>query len=326
MSKEKKQKPDYESAASCLDELFESAEQDYQEGRQPVLSDAIREAAAILFESPTQSYREVLLGCGLIRLMNKQVNIRFPYSSQDPTAFNGRSLDEKVVNPFFHEHMIPSSKGPYLASFRRSVKFVPETEKGLRDKIGYRALLRYLEAFENTSDDSEIRDLLVFLLLHFISLREKAAIPLSRVARFSLDQYEILIEKLLHTPSGGLFPVLLTVAMFRTVQKAFALPWEVEWQGINVADKASGAAGDITIKESGSILLSVEVTERVIDKARVVSTFNTKIIPCGIRDYIFFSSGEVDNEEVKSAAMHYFAQGHDVNFLQVKPWIINLLG
>lgn len=326
MTKGKREKLEYELAAAYLNDLFESAEQDYQEGKKPKIDSTLEKATDILFQSSTQSYREVLLGCGLVRLLNKKINIRFPYVSQSLDAFNGRTLDEKVVNPFFHEKMIPSSKGPYLASFRRSVRFIPETEKGLRDKIGYRAFLQFIEAFEKTVDDFEIKSLIKLLLLYFITLREQANVPLSRVARLSLEQYDKIIDRLLNTPSGGIFPVLLTVAMFRTLQKAFGLPWKVEWQEINVADKVSGAAGDITIKESGSILLSVEVTERIIDRSRVVSTFHTKIIPNAIHEFIFLTTSEVQDEQIRSVAMQYFAQGHDVNFLQVKPWLINLLG
>ena len=103
------------------------------------------------------------------------------------------------------------------------------------------------------------------------------------------------------------------------------LPWEVEWQGINVSDKASGAGGDITIKREGSTVLAVEVTERPIDRGRVISTFNTKISPHAIDDYLFFFSAAVPTEEARAAAKQYFAQGHDINFVPVKDWIITTL-
>ena len=98
-------------------------------------------AADVLFASATQSYREALLGCGLAPLLDRSKNIRHPYASHSTDAFNGRTLDEQVINPFLHDRMIPASKGPYLATFRRSVKFIPETAQGLRDKIGYQSVL-----------------------------------------------------------------------------------------------------------------------------------------------------------------------------------------
>jgi hypothetical protein len=283
-------------------------------------------AAEVLFASPAQSYREALLGCGLARLLDQSINIRHPYISHGSDAFNGRTLDEQVVNPFLHDRMIPASKGPYLATFRRSVRFVPDTAQGLRDKKGYEAFLDYLSAFEQATSDEDIAILLRYLLYRFAALRDASNIPLARIVRLSLDQYEHLVDGLLNIPSGGLLPVLLTVAMFNTIRRCFNLDWEVGWQGINVADRASGASGDITIRQGGRILLAVEVTERPVDRSRVVATFNTKISPHGIEDYLFFSTTNVPGAEVRTVAMQYFAQGHDVSFLQVKPWLVNSLG
>jgi hypothetical protein len=276
------EKLNYQQAREQLADLFEQAEADYREARPPKVHTSVVEAADVLFASSTQSYREALVGCGLARLLDRSINIRHPYISHGSDAFNGRTLDEQVVNPFLHDRMIPSSKGPYLATFRRSVKFTPETVQGLRDKKGYQAFLDYIGAFEQAQADEEIKSLLRYLLYRFVALRDASTITLARIARLSLDQYEHLIDGLLQTPSGGLLPVLLAVAMFNTIRKCFNLDWEIEWQGINVADRASGVGGDITVKRSGKIMLAVEVTERPIDRSRVVATFNTKIAPYGM--------------------------------------------
>jgi hypothetical protein len=84
--------------------------------------------------------------------------------------------------------------------------------------------------------------------------------------------------------------MLVSVAMFKTIKQCYSLDWEIEWQGINVADKASKAGGDITITEEGIIIFAVEVTERPIDGKRVTATFNTKISPNKISDYLFIYS------------------------------------
>jgi hypothetical protein len=326
MTAPQKERFDYERAREYLVALFEQAENDYRDKQPPAVPDFVMEVTGVLFASPTQSYREALLGCGLARLVDRAVNIRHPYINQGPDAFNGRTLDEQVINPFLHDRSIPSSKGPYLASFRRSVKFVPETAQGLRDKRGYQAFLDFISELEKARTDDEVILLLRYLLYHFVALRDASNIPLARIARLSLAQYERLIDGLLQTPSGGLLPVLLTVAMFNTIRQCFNLDWEIDWQGINVADRASGVGGDITIRRSGRILLAVEVTERPIDRSRVASTFNTKISPHGIEDYLFFSTDTVPSDEVRAVVVQYFAQGHDVNFLQVKPWLINNMG
>lgn len=314
----------YEKAAQLLDELFADAEQAFRDKKPPAIESVPEKASTRLFASSTQSYREVLLGCCLARLLDPSINIRHPYVNQGENAFNGRTLDERVVNPFLQERMIPCSKGPYLASFRRNVKFVPETGNGLRDKAGYAALLAFIEALSH-SKAAEARKISLFILYGLCQLRDASRIPLSHISRLSLDQYARLLGELLQIQSGGLVPVLIAVAMLRTIKSCFNLKWEIEFQGINVSDKASGAGGDITVTLNGETVLAMEVTERPIEKSRVVSTFDTKVVRAGIQDYLFVYSAQTPTEDARRAATAYFSQGHEINFIQVSEWITNNL-
>jgi len=70
--------------------------------------------------------------------------------------------------------------------------------------------------------------------------------------------------------------------------------------------------------------MAAEVTERPILKSRVVSTFQTKIAPQEIEDYMFLGYDKVD-DEVMQQAKQYFAQGHEINFLEIKGWILVIL-
>jgi len=316
---------DYGKAAEILEELFAEAEDAFQGNTTPIVETAIQDAADRLFASSTQSYREALIGCGLARMLDQSINIRHPYIRQGADAFNGRTLDEKVVNPFLQDRMIPCTKGPYLASFRRSIKFTTETSSGLKDKDGYSTLLDYISALE-AANVIEARGLILYLLYQFVVLRNAANIQLSRISRLSLEQYQALVGRLLQVQSGGLIPVLLSVAMLHTIKACYGLPWGIKWQGINVADKASGVGGDITVTQDGNVILAIEVTERPIEKARVVSTFNTKIVRVGIEDYLFIYSSSLPTDDARQAARTYFTQGHEINFLQVAEWIVNNLG
>ncbi|MEW6387754.1 MAG: restriction endonuclease, SacI family [Thermodesulfobacteriota bacterium] len=314
---------DYESCRSLLDQYFPLVEKALIEGHEPDLKPDVIEACEIIFDSRTQAYREVLLGCIIAKIQDKSINIRQPYIDQGPNAFSGRTLDEKVINPFLHDKKIPSSRGPYLSVFRRSVKFDDSIRPGLRDKEGFDSLLNLIGHLETLTSDIDLTNFLQHILFKFAELREKAKVQLFRPQRLSLEQYEALISALLATPSGGRFPVLLLVATFRTIKAFFNLDqWEIIWQGINVADTASGAGGDITIKKGDQILLAVEVTERPLDRSRVVATFNTKIAPAGIEDYLFFLKTASLPADVKDQAQKYFAQGHEVNFVDIKNWIL----
>ena len=91
---------DYDKAARLLAGLFATAEEAFRKKKEPPAAASIRQAGGALFSSATQSYREVLLGCCLARILDASINIRHPYVSQGDDAFNGRTRDERVVNPF----------------------------------------------------------------------------------------------------------------------------------------------------------------------------------------------------------------------------------
>jgi hypothetical protein len=201
--------------------------------------------------------------------------------------------------------------------FRRSVTFVPDIRGGLRDKVGYDAMLVFVDLL--ALPDAEIaRACLRALLGGFLRLRDAANVALVHVQRLSQDQYEWLLTELLKVPSGGRFSVILAIAMFQTIQSAFALDWQIEWQGINVADRASDTGGDITIRSGNTVILSVEVTERPIDRARVEATFNTKVLMHHLTDYLFLHGDALPASDAKDLARRYFGQGHEINFLPVK--------
>lgn len=317
---------DYDAMRNLLEECLREAEAAFLNSGSPSIPEGLAEHFAALFLSKTQAYREALLGCLLARMHDPTVNIRLPYAGQGPSAYNGRDLDEKVVNPILQGRQIPCSKGPFLAVFRRSVKFTSKTIGGLKDKKGYNSFLALLSAMERTSVQGELRRLLVCHLFHFVRLRESSKVSLTRLRRLSLTQLDCLVAGLLSTPSGGRFPVVLVVAAFQTIKEHFRLNWEVSFQGINVADSAGGAGGDITIKQAGRVVLAAEVTERLVNKARVVQTFNTKIAVAGLEEYLFFILPEGVAHEAEEQAHQYFGQGHEVNFLVIKDWLHMVLG
>jgi hypothetical protein len=308
-----------------LEKSFAKAEDAFLKNQHIQVAKKIQEACVIVFASRTQAYREVLLGCLLTRITDTSRDIRLPYLDLGSNAFSGRTLDEQVINPFLHEMDIPCSRGPYLSVFRRQVKFDETTKAGLKDKQGYDAFLGLLAIIEETQDQGVLLAILDYVLYCFVLLREQAKIELVKLERISLNQYKRLISGLLTTPSGGLFPFILVLAMVETVVRLFSVSWEVEFQGINVADKASGAGGDITVKEQGSIVLTIEVTERSVDVPRVQATFKDKIVASTLSDYVFLVHLERIGDAAKQQAEKYFPHGYDVNFVDIQEWLINTL-
>lgn len=316
---------DYKVAKKLLESEFTKVESQFLKGTPQKIKPSLETYFDTIIRSRTQAYREVLIGCVIARILNKAIDIHKPYVNQGRNAYNGRTLDEKVVNPFLQDKRIPSSRGPFLSTFRRSVSFDRSTRDGLRDKEGFDALLSLINHLAKEGSDTTLLIFLRYLLFRLLELRQEADIPLSKIQRISLEQYNDLISGLLSTPSGGRFPVILVEAAFSAINDCFGLSWQIESKGINVADIPSGAGGDIMIKSETTILLAAEITERLIDKSRVVATFNTKIAPQGIEDYLFFIKPTAVEQDAIRQARQYFSQGHEVNFLEIKNWILMTL-
>jgi hypothetical protein len=192
-----------------------------------------------------------------------------------------------------------------------------------RDKDGYAALVEIVDYLREL-DAETARNYLRYLLRCFIVLRESHNITLKRISKPNLEQLSHLIEGMLTVKSGGRIPSLLATAMFQTISECHSLGWEVEFQGINVADKASGAVGDITIRKDGALVLGVEVTERPIDQARVTLTFNQKVSPSGLGDYLFITTAKPEDGAL-AAARRYTSVGHEMNFVPLAGWLVHNL-
>jgi hypothetical protein len=63
----------------------------------------------------------------------------------------------------------------------------------------------------------------------------------------------------------------------------------------------------------------------VLVRGRIFQTFHTKIAPHGIEDYLFFVRLDGLEDGARQQAKQYFAQGHEVNFLAIKDWVVMLL-
>ena len=311
---------DYVASRALLDERFAAISEAAIQGARPELAQELAGGLEQVFASGTQSFREALLGCALAFWCDPDINILLPYANLGDAAFNGRSLDERVVNPFLQDNRVPSSRGPYLAVFRRSVAFdAPGTRGGLRDKGDFDAFLSLIQHIRTLEKDAVVQ-FIDHLLFCFYDLREASQIQIARLGRISLEQIATLMNRLIATPSGGRFPMYLVEAALIGIRTRFNLDWEIEVQGINVSDAAGGAGGDVTVRENGQIAFAAEVTEREVNAERVVATFQTKISPHAIADYLFLITDGVA-EQARTQARAYFAQGHEVNFIQITDWI-----
>jgi len=98
---------DLQACRNILVKVFEEALKDSKKDEIVKVPKIVESAGKILFESKTQAFREALIGCALARLHDDEIDITKPYMNQGDDAFNGRTLDERVVNPFLQENEIP---------------------------------------------------------------------------------------------------------------------------------------------------------------------------------------------------------------------------
>jgi hypothetical protein len=112
---------DYEAARDLLERAFVGSEEDLLRQTTPEIPEQLHQPFEAIFLSPTQAYREALVGCAIARVQDRGINVRLPYIKQGSGAYNVRTLDERVVNPFLQAHRIPCSRGPFLNVFRRGI-------------------------------------------------------------------------------------------------------------------------------------------------------------------------------------------------------------
>jgi hypothetical protein len=311
-------------AIALLVEVFSLAEDDYRDGKAIDVPPEIVIATDGLFTSATQAYREALVGCAIARLVNQDIDIRLPATESGEHAFSGRSLADGAVTPFLRDRAIPISASPYLSSLRGGAKFIKGGAPRIqRDKDGFDALVAVVDYLRELNPD-DAKSYFRYLLRCFIQLREAGHIALKKIAKPNLDQLDRLIAGLLKVKSGGRIPAILATGLFQTISECHGLGWVVEFQGINVADKASGAVGDITISKEGTVILGVEVTERPINQSRVTLTFNQKVSPSGLADYLFITTARPDKEAL-AAARSYTGVGHEMNFVPLAEWLVHNL-
>lgn len=313
-----------DEARELLRQQFANAEEDFRSDAPIDMPKVVVANTERLFESKTQAYREALIGCVIARVLDPKIDIRLPATEYGENAFSGRSLSDNVITPFMRSKAVPVSAAPFLSAVRGGAKFQPGGQPRIqRDKLGFDALVAVVE-YLRALDDKIATAYLRYLLRRFILLRETAKVPLNRIAKPNLEQLAILIDGLLSIRSGGRFPSYLATAMFQTLTECHDLGWDVGFQGINVADKFTGAVGDITVRKNGAILLGIEVTERPISIGRLTATFSEKVSPGAVTDYLFVTTARPE-EDARAAARGYTAVGHEMNFVELRAWLYNNL-
>ena len=80
------------------------------------------------------------------------------------------------------------------------------------------------------------------------------------------------------------------------------------------------------VNATETITVTVEFLggRKMLSRGRVAATFEQKIAPNMLEDYLFVTTTQPETDAVQ-AAHNYTGVGHEINFVQLQPWLINNL-
>ena len=197
----------------------------------------------------------------------------FQLGEQEEGAWDARSFSVSVIVPWVSENhdVIGTSAEPYASKPLRRLR-LERDGANIRDKSEWAGLYDFLAPL----DTAQIEDLEAVFKRCLASVARRLSgqsfkyqIPI----RVSLPALRRTLEAFLREPSGGYRALAVAVAMMQVLGKGFSIFSHVESQGLNEADAASGAPGDVMCyDEAGNMLLAVEVKDRSLTLADVRSS------------------------------------------------------
>ncbi len=186
-----------------------------------------------------------------------------------------RSFSTAVVVPWVQEtaHVLGTSAEPYASKPLRRPRLDQGTS-AVRNQHYWAALTSLLAEVQERNDptytEEMLRRCLASIVRRFSELQVAYPVP----QRASLEQVLWAVGELLAFPSGGEASLVVVAALLRVLASATGLFERVQRQGINEADTASGAPGDVLCFRSGDPVpaLAVEVKDRSLTLVELNTT------------------------------------------------------
>ena len=240
-------------------------------------------------------------------------------------AWDARSFATAVVVPWVadNQHVLGTSLEPYASKPLRRERLERDMAN-VRDKAGWAALVSLLNELEGVDHIERIqafRRVLRSLVRRLAAQTFGYAIP----QRVSLPTVSKILVAFLGTPSGGLRPLAVTTALLRTIGTAFGLFSRVEGQGINEADAAGGAPGDVLCychDDPEHLCLVVEVKDIELTIAHVQSaTRKAKQADVGLTSLLFTVPAIrlSDRDAIEALTRREWASGLNVYTADIVP-------
>lgn len=213
-------------------------------------------------------------------------------------AWDARSFCSAVIVPWVADNhdVLGRSPDPYVNNPLRRQRLDEGTHK-LRNKEEWDALVAFLAPLDTGGR--------IKLEAAFIRCLESVGRRLAAQAfgyqvpiRVSLPQMIRILEEFLAEASGGLRPLVVTVAMMTVLGRAFPLFASVLSQGLNEADSSSGAPGDVMCMDSnGNMVLAIEVKDRALTLADVRSSIQKARASTYPLSNLLFASPSIQDDD-----------------------------
>ena len=230
-------------------------------------------------------------------------------------SWDARSFASSVIVPWERDNqqILGKSPDPYVSNPLRRPRL--DDNANLRNKATWDRLVEFLEPLDDAPDDQLERAFWrVLLSLARRLTLQSFSYPVPQ--RISQARLEDLVASFLAEPSGGLRPLAVTAALFKTIGTAFQLFSEVRSQGINEADSATGVPGDIIcIDQSGDVCLAVEVKDVSLKLAHIQeASRKAKQSGNNLSGFLFAAPGlqQADSDRFKALTHQNWAEGLNI--------------
>ena len=258
--------------------------------------------------------------------------------SQESATTDGRwdprSFCTRVVVPWVrrNHNVLGTSSDPYVNNPLRR----PRLDEGMDSlSLSYRgqwdALVEFLSALQSDGRRSTVEATLVRCLKSIARRLRAQSVTYPVPRRISLGQLCGLLDRYLEVSDGGLRPMIVATALMRTLGEAFSIFTRVESQGLNEADTASGAPGDVLcFGTDEELALAVEVKGHDLTYVELGATI-LKARSSGVENILFASPGiaSADREAIETRINNEFASGSNVHQISINDLVratFSLLG
>ena len=266
-----------------------------------------------LANSKVKSIRYALITQILGKVANSRRSVMaIQLSDGSEGAWDARSFAKEVIVPWEVEnkHFLGGSGEPYVSKPLRRPR-LDDRQTKVRNTEDWQKLEDFLQPLD-TADSAELKMALQRVLASFVRKIADESFEYLIPGRIDQHTLECVVLKFLGEASGGLRPLAVSTALFKTIGKGFNLFEEIRSQGVNEADIAKGVPGDIMCYgESGKICLAVEVKGTELTLAHVEETTKkAKTSDEKISNLIFAVPGlpQKDSDKIRDRIYHRWAE------------------